>query len=151
MVDGTRWYSHSYVIRKMASKMKQSVEIRISSIHGLGVFACRPFRVGEIVLQWDTSTLVPIEKLADLSEIDRCYTHPYSEDRLILVQPPERFVNHSCENNSEVENFCDVAVKDIAPGEEITSDYSIDGAGRKFRCFCKSPKCRGTNEPRRKR
>ena len=59
-----------------------------------------------------------------------------------LMQPPERFVNHSCDPNSFVHDFCDIASRDIAEGEEITSDY--DGYGIvSFRCTCGSKMCKG--------
>ncbi len=44
-----------------------------------------------------------------------------------------------------------VALKEIAPGEELTYDYgyvmegeSIEEALRKYPCTCGSPRCRGT-------
>ena len=46
----------------------------------------------------------------------------------VLLGEPERYVNHSCANNTGVEEFTDVAVRDILPGEEITSDYRSGGA-----------------------
>lgn len=40
------------------------------------------------------------------------------------MQEPEKFVNHSCDPNTFVKDFCDVALRDIVEGEEITSDYT---------------------------
>ena len=60
-----------------------------------------------------------------------------------ILQPPERFVNHSCNNNTIVRNLCDVAVRDIQVGEEITSDYSSSDSGNQsFLCACGAPNCR---------
>jgi SET domain-containing protein len=120
------------------------VEIRRSGIDGLGVFALRPFRAGEVVLRWDISERVPRGRVPDLPDSEKKYLHPYDGESLIVVRPPERYVNHSCDNNTEVRNFCDVAVRDITAGEEVTSDYESDGAGLKFECRCGSPKCRGS-------
>jgi len=89
----------------------------------------RNFRQGEVVLRWDVTHLIEHEELASMPERGRLYTHPFDENRLIVVQPPERYVNHSCDNNTVVRDFCDVAVRDIDAGEEITSDYTSDGAG----------------------
>jgi SET domain-containing protein len=118
------------------------VEVRESKIQGLGLYALRAFESGEIVLRWDLSHTIPAEQLPSLSEQDRRYTHPLDEQRILIVQPPERFVNHSCSNNSEVRNFSDVAIRRIEAGEEITSDYGSDGSGVSFDCACASPNCR---------
>jgi hypothetical protein len=119
------------------------VAVRFSSIHKQGVFALRDFCIGEIVLRWDTSVCISKEDIDTIQETEKGYLHPYSSDRLILVQSPERFVNHSCNHNTEVHNYCDVAIRDIASGEEITSNYETDGAGHIFECHCGSPNCRG--------
>jgi hypothetical protein len=127
------------------------VEIRRSGIDGLGAFARRPFERGEVVLRWDISGRVPRGVVSGLADTEKNYLHPYDEETLVVVQPPERYVNHSCDNNTAVKDFCDVAVRDIAAGEEITSDYEADGAGQRFECRCGSAKCRGSigkREPR---
>ncbi|MDQ3805377.1 MAG: SET domain-containing protein-lysine N-methyltransferase [Acidobacteriota bacterium] len=121
----------------------RDVEVRGSPIHGLGVYALRAFEAGEVVLRWDVSRRLTVEELASLPEGERRYTHPFDGKTTILVQPPERYVNHSCDNNSVVRDFCDVAVRHIAPGEEVTSDYSADGSGSKFACSCGAVNCRG--------
>ena len=120
------------------------VEIRRSGIDGLGAFALRPFKRGEVVLRWDISRRVPRGVVSDLPGSEKNYLHPYDEETLVVVQPPERYVNHSCDNNTAVRDFCDVAVRDIRAGEEITSDYEADGAGQRFECRCGAAKCRGS-------
>src|SRR6266850_305331 len=82
-------------------------EVRQSLIHGIGLFALRTFEPGEVILRWDLSRLIPKDECALLSPAEQHYTNPFDEDRLILIQPPERFVNHSCNNNTEVRNFGD--------------------------------------------
>lgn len=125
------------------------IEIRQSAIHGVGVYALRAFRKGEAVLRWDTSQRVPRKSVAENRRSDDAYLHPYDADLLFVVQSPERYVNHSCANNTEVSDFMDVAVRDIAVGEEITSNYETDGAGLSFQCGCGSPSCRGAIGVRR--
>lgn len=119
------------------------VEIRKSPIHGSGVYALRSFRAGEIVLRWDTSRRVPGERIADYMQRDGIYLHPYDANSYLIVQSPERYVNHSCKHNMEVTDFMDVAIRDIASGDEITSNYETDGAGLTFICRCGMPNCRG--------
>jgi SET domain-containing protein len=124
-------------------KPASSVEIKPSQIEGQGLYALRSFAVGEIVLRWDISHLIANELLDSLSPQERKYVHRFDEHRILIVQPPERYVNHSCNNNTEVRNFCDVAIREIAVGEEITSDYGSDGSGSKFVCRCGAANCRG--------
>ena len=118
------------------------VEIRESEIHGKGLYAKREFQAGELVLRWDLSHTIPNEQVAALPENERRYTHPLDDHRTLIVQSPERFVNHSCDGNTEVRDFCDIAVRRIGVGEEITSDYGLVGAALSFECHCGSEKCR---------
>ena len=118
------------------------VEIRKSKIQGQGLYALRIFEPGEVVLRWDCSHTLKSDQLAQLTEEERRYTHPLDNERTMIVQPPERFVNHSCDNNTGVRDFCDVAIRRIEIGEEITSDYGSDGASVSFECLCGSDVCR---------
>ncbi|HEY6806174.1 MAG TPA: SET domain-containing protein-lysine N-methyltransferase [Pyrinomonadaceae bacterium] len=124
-----------------------SIEIRESRIQGRGVYAKRAFDAGEIVLRWDLSHTISNDQLATLPDDERRYTHPLDEHRTLIVQAPERFVNHSCAPNTEVLEFCDVALRRIEVGEEITSDYGDVGAAVGFACKCGSPHCRKTIGP----
>ncbi len=122
------------------------VVVKQSGIHGRGVYALRAFRIGEIVLAWDTSKRVSARNAASMSGSDSFYLHPYDPATWFVVQSPECFVNHSCGNNTEARGFADVAVRNIATSEEITSNYETDGAGLSFVCHCGSPGCRGIIE-----
>jgi SET domain-containing protein len=129
--------------KKCDIQISRDVEVRESTIDGMGVFALRDFEAGEIVLHWDVSIIIATEELDQLPESERKYTHIFDENKIMIVRPPERFVNHSCNNNTEVQDFCDIALRHIAPGEEITSDYSSDGSESNFICSCKAENCRG--------
>ena len=96
------------------------------------------------MLRWDTSQRVSKKTVANNRGSDDAYLHPHDADSMFVVQIPERYVNHSCDYNTEVMNFMDVAIRDISVGEEITSNYETDGAGLSFQCGCGSPNCRGT-------
>ena len=120
----------------------EDVEIRESLIEGRGLYAKRVFNPGETVLRWDLSQTIPNEELSVLWEEERRYTHPLNKQQTLIVQAPERFVNHSCDGNTEVREFCDVATRRIEVGEEITSDYGSVGAAVSFDCRCGSANCR---------
>jgi uncharacterized protein len=118
------------------------VIVKPSRIHARGVFAARAFVRGEVVVRWDVSRRIAKSDIDSLDAAERPYVHPYDAVSLVLVQSPERFVNHSCDHNTEVVDFADVAIRDIAAGEEITSNYETDGARLRFECGCGSPSCR---------
>lgn len=119
------------------------IVVKKSAIHGKGVFANRDFKKGEIVLRWDTShrlTKEQAEKLRKAGDPNIAFLNGV----YLLVQEPERYVNHSCEANTSAKNFSDVAIRDIRKGEEITADYSQEGApGMNMECHCGSRNCRG--------
>lgn len=59
------------------------------------------------------------------------------------------FINHSCEPNCEADEregrVWIIALRDIAPGEELTYDYNLyDGDEDEARCNCGSAACRRT-------
>ena len=68
----------------------------------------------------------------------------YAGDKRILVKPPARFVNHSCDPNTFIRNFRGIAKRDIKKGEEITEDYSKENnPNLNMKCNCGSKNCRG--------
>jgi hypothetical protein len=122
--------------------MQDDIEIRKSGISGRGVFARCRFRKGETVFRWDLSRKIRRDEIDSLSAEERHFLNPFDEDYFVVVEEPERFVNHSCVNNTRVEYFTDVAVRDILPEEETTSDYRSGGATIDFLCGCGAPNCR---------
>jgi uncharacterized protein len=61
-------------------------------------------------------------------------------------EPVMLFINHSCEPNvGFAGNIVLVAMRDIAAGEELTTDYALfDDADDPMTCNCGTPSCRGT-------
>jgi SET domain-containing protein len=117
------------------------VVVKDSSIHGKGLFAARPFQKGEVVLKWKITWLNQ-EELARLPESDHIYLGFY-EGKTALFGAPERYINHSCDSNTTIGDYCDIASRNIETGEEITSDYSGSFIpGGSMVCTCGSNKCR---------
>lgn len=58
-----------------------------------------------------------------------------------------RFINHSCEPNTYIRCTRDraefYALRNIAPGTEITADYGETQHDGKLRCRCGAKRCRG--------
>src|SRR5262249_40046355 len=93
------------------------IDLRESAISGGGVFARRRFRRGETVFRWDLSRKIRRDAIELVSVEDRHFLNPFDEEFFVVIAEPERFVNHSCANNTHVEHFTDVAIRDILPGE----------------------------------
>lgn len=125
--------------------MSQNIIVRKSKIDKKGVFAARDFKKGEIVLEWNPKILANAEvKLLKAGQ--KHYLLPAGKKGYLLMRSPEKFMNHSCEANTRARNRCDIAVRNIRKGEEITSDYGKEGGAVPFACKCRSKKCRGTIE-----
>lgn len=125
-------------------ELNSKIEVRNSPINGLGVFAVEKIKRGEVILVWNPKLLTD-EEVGKLTDLER-QKYLYIEDgKTYLQQEPERYVNHSCDPNSYVKDRSDVALRDIQPGEEITSDYFNQDSGLapdEFICTCHSAKCR---------
>jgi hypothetical protein len=122
------------------------VAVLQSAIEGLGVFAARPFRQGEAIHELDDSRIV--DALHPLDPGDDARHCDYLEGgKVVLMQPPERHINHSCDPNTYVKTLDGrrlvIALREIQPGEEITYDYAINGGGDTvWTCHCGAARCR---------
>ena len=114
--------------------------IKRSKIHGKGIFANKDFEKGEMVLKWNPTKLTLVEE-ENLTEEQKAYTIS-NKKGYYFMNSPEKFMNHSCEPNTttDVDNFQDIAIKNIKKGEEITSSYLNEG---KEKCNCGSKQCKG--------
>ncbi len=118
------------------------VIVKKSKIHEKGVFASCNFKKGEVVLKWDISHELIKEEVNSMPEKQKSYV-TFFNGKYVLMQPPEKYVNHSCEANTYADNFCDIAKRDIMAGEEITADYAEEGVPDiNMKCKCGSKNCR---------
>ena len=126
--------------------MINAVEVHESSIEGCGVFAIRPFRKSEPVLAIDDSRVVNDHAPLQAGEEKR-HCDYLEGGRVVLMQLPERYINHSCNPNTYVKTVNGkrfvIARQDIAAGQEITYDYSINSSGDTiWLCRCDAARCR---------
>ena len=127
----------------------RDVEIKPSSIEGLGVFAARSFRAGQRIRQINVvREVTPAAPLREAlgERADHC---DYPNGKVVLLGPPDRYINHSCDPNAYVQYEGDrsflVARRDIAVGQEMTCDYNINiTAGTAWPCHCAAARCSGT-------
>jgi hypothetical protein len=120
---------------------------------GLGVFATRPIPKGTVL--WALDDLdqrlspVRVKRLGPRYHalLDR-YAFMYAVADRVLCSDIARFVNHSCEANAISTGWhFDIAVRDVAEGEEICNDYGALNLDESFTCHCGSSACRGTIHP----
>jgi len=120
------------------------VVVNESNIHGKGVFAKRGFKKGEIVIRYNLKFLTKGE-FAKLSESEKHYTSKEENGAIWLFPSPERYVNHSCEPNTNpnLKEKFDFAIRDIKKGEEILTDYRLDDVpDLNMKCNCGSKHCK---------
>jgi hypothetical protein len=125
--------------------LSPKVEIRASSIQGLGLFATAPIVANEVVVRLG-GAVIDDAALASL-------TAPYSsvvldDNAHLLIDPahPVRYGNHGCDPNLWMEGTLAVAARRlIVDGEELTIDYATQTGTEAWRmpCRCGAPICRG--------
>jgi uncharacterized protein len=129
----------------------KAVKGRASGIEGRGLMAVAPIARDEVVAikgghLVDTATLNALpERLrnTDVQIADDFHLAALDEAE---YEPVMLFINHSCEPNvGFAGNIVLVAMRDIAAGEELTTDYALfDDADDPMTCSCGTPSCRGT-------
>lgn len=129
---------------------KYAVDVKPSAIDGHGVFAAeaipKRLKIGEI----RGESISVAEARIRAMRVERIMIVELSEKKAIdfsMSTDPMRFTNHSCQANARlcirqgrVEFY---AVRDIAPGDEITVDYGESHHEGKLRCRCGAPGCTG--------
>jgi SET domain-containing protein len=139
-------------IRRRMIEMKDfievDVEVKPSSIEGLGLFALTPIKCGQgirrINVVREITPEAPLRE--DLGErFDHC---DYPDGKTVLLGFPDRHINHSCDPNAWVHYEKDAcylyARRAIAAGDEITCDYNLNiTGGTSWPCHCGTARCRG--------
>lgn len=129
--------------------MKKDVEIRQASKKGKGVFALRNFRKGETVFINIRGKLIKEKDLENILQSEGDHLNEIDKETWEIMNPPGRFVNHSCNPNaiskeSAKKKVPHIALKAIKKGEEITVDYRINAhTGNSWKCYCGSKNCSG--------
>ena len=121
--------------------------------YGVGVFAAKQFRTGEIVLIDDDGDYFDrVCSFRELCEKGYDIEHMMQVGLDAFRLPtgsPEDFFNHSCDPNIGIRlnarGQIIVALRDIAPHEELTYDFStyFNNPYERFRCRCGARNCRG--------
>lgn len=121
-----------------------STEIKKSAIEGMAVFAARNFEKGEVVYSFKKGKIINAIDVQDMLKDEKRYLDKIGDNEFEIIEPPGRYVNHSCEPNVVEKKRVAYALRDIKKGEEITIDYDqIAYLETPFKCNCSSKNCRG--------
>lgn len=139
---------------------KKLCEVRVSDIHGRGLYATEDIEEGTDIIQyvgekitkkestrraleWEEKARETGDGLVYIFELDDKYD---IDGR--LGDNPARYMNHSCDGNCEAVN-CEgeiwiAAIKDIKKGDELVYDYGYDMEHfMDHPCRCGSDNCIG--------
>jgi hypothetical protein len=124
--------------------------IRSSAIHAAGCYTTASIRKGTRVVEYTGPRLRKSE--ADKIYEDSPITYLFGiGTRTIVIDGhgAAMFLNHSCDPNCETTEIDDRvwirAIRNIAPGEELTYDYCLyDGDEDEASCNCGTASCRST-------
>jgi uncharacterized protein len=127
----------------------KAAKARPSGIAGRGLRAKQPIARDEVVAV-KGGHVVDGAGLAELPELLRNSDVQIADDLHLVAlteqeyEPVMLFLNHSCEPNvGFAGNVVLVAMRDIATGEELTTDYALfDDYDGEMTCGCGTPSCR---------
>jgi hypothetical protein len=122
----------------------------VSAIQGRGILAVAPIAAGELVAIkgghiLTTAEVASLPERLRNSEIQIADGFHLAAVEEAEYEPVMLFINHSCQPNvGFAGNTVLVAIWDISPGEELTTDYALfDDSDETMRCRCGTPACRG--------
>lgn len=138
------------------------IQVRRSGVHGKGVFAVKPFKKGEMVIEYTGEVITWQEALRrhphDPAQPDHTFYFHLDDSHVIdgkIDGNAAKWINHACAPNCEAEEdegrVFIKALRAIKAGEELNFDYGLMLDGRhtakvkkQYECRCGSKKCRGT-------
>ncbi|MFH0869398.1 MAG: SET domain-containing protein [archaeon] len=120
--------------------MKTKTYVKDSPIEGKGIFAKNNIKKAEII--GCCRGKIYSEAEAEKLNLPDHHLMTVGKDKIMLVEAPERYTNHSCDPNVGINKLNLVAIRNIKKDEEIFIDYDTLEFNWKMNCFCKSKNCR---------
>ncbi len=138
------------------------IQVRRSGVHGKGVFALRPLKKGEVVIEYKGEVIDWQEALRrhphDPKDPDHTFYFHVDEKNVIDAKHggnAARWINHACAPNCEADEVDGrifiKTLRAIKPGEELFYDYGLiidekytPKLKKQFACHCGARACRGT-------
>jgi uncharacterized protein len=150
-VERSRQPAHEYHPRVRSWITPKAVKGGASAIEGQGVHAVEAIAAGEVVAV-KGGHVVTGSVVAGLPEAIRDSAFPIAPGLFLAALSVDEYdgvmmrVNHSCEPNAGMGgNALLVSMRDIAAGEELTTDYALFLGDPAFvmECRCGTAACRG--------
>lgn len=116
------------------------VEVKKTKNKGLGLFARRDIRRGELV--FTIRGKIKTDDEWSKTKVNQEHLHQVDWDKFMLVEPPSCFCNHSCNPNCGDRGNKFYAMKNIKKGQEITVDYDTFEWDWIMKCKCGEENCR---------
>ena len=132
-------------------RLAPGLTVARSAIHGRGCFATMPFRGRKKIAEYTGEKITNAEaerrgcrrRVLRISGLDDRWSIDGGRGG-----NGTHYINHSCRPNAFMQTIGGrllvLALRDIAPGEEITVDYVSTMHSDRKRCTCGAPGCRGT-------
>lgn len=122
----------------------------INNVIGYGIVATKLIPCGTItwtLCDFDQSLIFAAEEVNAMDEDYKAIVEHYGyindTGKYVLCWDFARYMNHSCFYNTlPIDNFNEIAIRDIKPGEQITCDYSFLYYPTTMSCFCGEDNCR---------
>lgn len=149
--------------------MTSKIEARKSDIHGNGVFALKKIKKGERIVEYKGPRMTHEEiDAGESGDVESGHTFLFTlNDEYVInadkEKGPAKWINHSCDPNCEAvmeedegddrtkDRIFVEAIRDIAPGEELSYNYGITLEEKHtkklkkiWQCLCGSENCTGT-------
>lgn len=145
-----------------AGKDARRIQVRMSGVHGKGVFALRPIAAGERIIEYKGEVITWREALRrhphDPGDPNHTFYFHIDDKHVIDANVggnAARWINHACDPNCQADEtegrvFIS-ALADISPGEELFYDYGLviderhtPALKKQYECRCGSARCRRT-------
>lgn len=141
------FFANRKIKNGLNKNMRENVEIKKTNRKGKGIFALKNFHKGEVVFINLRGELVDAKNLEKILKSEGDHLNEIDAKTWEIMNPPGRFINHSCDPNSipkesSIKKVPYIALKLIKKGDEITVDYRINAHdGNTWECHCGSKNC----------
>ena len=150
--------------RNGSAESGRRIQARQSGVHGRGVFAIRPIKKGETIIEYKGQMITwkQAERRHPHNPKDPDHTFFFHIDEEHVIDAAvggnaARWINHACNPNCESDvdeenhRVFIKALRSIKPGEELFYDYGLviderytPKVKKQFACRCGARDCRGT-------
>ncbi|EHR69148.1 SET domain-containing protein [Burkholderiales bacterium JOSHI_001] len=145
-----------------AAEGGRRIQVRRSGVHGKGMYAVKPLKKGEVLIEYTGERISWKEALRrhphDPQDPDHTFYFHIDDSQVIDAKyggNAARWINHACNPNCEADEVDGrvfiKALRNIKPGEELFYDYGLTiderytpALKRRFPCHCGTKGCRGT-------